>query len=168
MTHERSSTAIVAEIETLRADLEKVSATVDIIGKPAASKAEQIANALKVAQDKLADALANEVIEARNKRLSSFTDIRVDYARGDSLLKTAFTIHYRRNSYDYRIGMTVPQSHKCSGFEALNGNAFEYLLSVKPEAIPAEILVLAPGDPHAAFDIYLAGKKRGYLKALAA
>ncbi|VXC99378.1 hypothetical protein [Sphingomonas sp. AX6] len=166
MKNVRSSAAIVAEIEALRADLRKVNAAVDIIGKPAVSKVEQITDALKVAQDKLADALADEVVEARNKRLSSFTDIRVDYARGNSVLSTAFTIHYNRSSYDYRIGMSVPQSHKCNGFAALDDHAFEYLLNVKPEAIPAEILALAPGDPHAAFDVYLAGKRRGYLKAL--
>lgn len=163
MTNECSSVAVAAEIEKLRADLAKVNATVEIIGKAAVNKAGQIAVAIKEAQERLANALADELIEARNKRLSRFSDIRVEYARGSSLLNTAFTICYTQNTYDYRIGATVPQDHKCNGFAALGNDAFEYLLNVKPEAIPAEIMALAPRDPHTAFDIYLAGKRRGYL-----
>jgi hypothetical protein len=165
MTDKANSVAIAAEIETLRADLAKVNGTIDLIGKPAIAKAEQISNALEVAKVKFADALTNEAIEAQKKRLAPFTAIRVEYPYDEtSLTYIPFTIKYCRLTYDYRTGQSVPKEHECNGFAALPNDAYEYLVTMKPEAIPAPIMKLAPGDPHGAFRIYLAGKARGYFK----
>jgi hypothetical protein len=94
MTNERTSVAVAAEIETLRADYAKVTAAINLIGKPAVTKAEQIAKVIADAQERFASALADDLQEARNKRLSRFSDIWVDYTDGQTVLNTAFTIRY--------------------------------------------------------------------------
>lgn len=53
------------------------------------------------------------------------------------------------------------------GFDALDDVAYEYLVTVKPEAIPAAIMELAPGNPQEAFGLYFVGKQRGYVKGAA-
>ena len=53
------------------------------------------------------------------------------------------------------------------GVAGLDNAAYEYLITVKPEAIPAEIMALAPGNPQEAFMLYFVGKQRGYVKGAA-
>lgn len=167
MTQTELLATIATEIEALSADLLKVNATIDLIGKPAMTKANEIAASLKDAKDRFTTALADQVTEERNERLNRFTDIRVEYVPGNNLISTGFTVHYKQDSYDHNLKMTVPQDHKCSGFAALADTAYEYLVTVKPEAIPAEIMALAPGNPQEAMSVYLAGKARGYFKGVA-
>ncbi|MGK6322297.1 hypothetical protein ACMGDM_04360 [Sphingomonas sp. DT-51] len=164
MTNLKPTMLIAAEIESLSADLLKVNATIDLIGKPAITKANEIAKALADAKERLASALTDEQTEARNIRLSQFSDIRVDVRSGDSLMDTGFTIHYSQMAWDMSLGETVAKPHTCNGFTNLADNAYEYLITVKPEAIPAQIMALAPGDPERAMSVYLAGKARGYFK----
>lgn len=166
MTH-TAPADIANEIETLSAHLLKVNATVDLIGKPAETKAKQIAAALEAAKERFATAIADQATAERNKRLSRFSDIRVDYTPGDNLISTGFVIRYRQDAYDHTINQTVAQEHKCSGFANLADAAYEYLVTVKPEAIPAEIMALAPGKPEEAMSVYMAGKARGYFKGRA-
>ena len=169
MTDNANSAAIAAEIETLRSDLAKVNATIEIVGKPAITKAEQITTALEIAQSKLTDALANEIIEAQKKRLAHFYDIRIEYPRDETnLTHIPFEIRYTKSTYDMKLGQSVPKEHTCNGFSMLADDAYEYLVTMKPEAIPAPIMALAPGDPHEAFSIYLAGVRRGYFRTKAA
>lgn len=169
MTDKISSAAVVAEIEELRADLAVVTPSIRLMGKPARDMAAKIEKAIADAQDKLADALANELLEAQKKRLANFSDIRVEYDRSETnLLITAFKIIYTRNSYDDRLRDNVPREHTCNGFAALDDDAYEYLITMRPDAIPAPIMALAPDDPHEAFGIYLASKARGYFRTKAA
>jgi len=166
MTDTTSSGAIASEIDTLRRDLDIVTAAIPVIGKAASTKAAQLDRSLAEAQAKLADALADELLEAQKARLANFSAIRVDWNREDtSIIHCAYKIIYTRLSYDDRLGGNVPREHTINGFSALSDEALEYLLTVRPDAIPAPIMSLAPGDPHRAFDIYLAGKARGYLRA---
>lgn len=163
---------IATEIETLSADLLKVNAAVeaigaDILGKAALNKANDLSKALADAKDRLDTALADEETEARNKRLGQFSSIRVTAtapATAPNLISTAFHIEYDRLAYDMDLKQSVPEKHKCNGFAALDDTAFEYLVTVKPEAIPAAIMALAPGNPHAAFDAYFIGLRRGMFR----
>ncbi|MCU6454917.1 hypothetical protein LPN01_12595 [Sphingomonas sp. A2-49] len=154
--------AIATEIETLSAELLKVNNYIDILGKPAMDKANEIDKALKDAKDRFATALADEQVEARNLRLSRFSDIRVEVKSGDNLNTTGFLIKYKRDTWDIKENASVPKEHECNGFSALDDDAFDYLITEKPQAIPACIMALAPGKPYEAFEAYMRGKQRGY------
>lgn len=163
---------LTALIETLRDDLTKVNATIDIIGKPAIQRAEEITAAIDAANEQLAVILANEAEAARKVRLAGIGDISITVAypsnyRGN-LLRANFTIEYTRLQYDMRCREPLPQHHKLIGFGALPGDVFQYLLEVRPEVIPTEITDLAPGDPLEAFRRYFLAQRRGRLDTYAA
>ncbi|SEN06282.1 hypothetical protein SAMN05192583_1917 [Sphingomonas gellani] len=168
MTNSETLAAIATEIESLGADLLKVNSTIDLIGKPAIDAANKLDRALKDAKERFATALADEQVEARNLRLARFSDIRVEVRPGESLIDTAFSIHYMQDAWDMSVNATIPKPHSCNGFAALADDAYEYLVTKKPEAIPAEIMALAPGKPQEAFAIYLQGKARGFFKGAVA
>ena len=121
MTQNTTLADVAGEIETLSADLLKVNATVDLIGKPAMIKAKEIAAALDDAKDRFATALADQATAERAQRLGRFSDIRVETSPGDNLISTGFTIRYTANSWDMSLNATVPQEHKCSGFACPRG-----------------------------------------------
>ena len=164
MTNKDTLAAIATEIETLSAEFLKVNNYIDILGKPAIDKANEIDKALKDAKDRFATALADEQVEARTQRLSRFSDIRVEVKPGNSLIDTVFVIHYKQLTWDMSLRDSVPKEHTCNGFAALPDDVWEYLLTVKPQAIPAAIMALAPRKPQEAFSIYLQGKARGYFR----
>ncbi|NTS66352.1 hypothetical protein HRV97_14430 [Sphingomonas sp. HHU CXW] len=169
MTNKDTLAAIAIEIETLSAELLKVNNFIDILGRPALDKANEIDKALKNAKDRFATALADEQVEARSQRLARFSDIRVEVKPGDNLNTTGFLIKYMRDTWDITANASVPKEHECNGFSALDDDAFDYLVTVKPQAIPAVIMALAPGKPREAFTLYMQGKQRGYFTtALAA
>lgn len=164
MTNSDTLAAVATEIETLSTDLLKVNATIDLIGKPALDAANKLDKALRDAKDRFATALADQATDERNKRFSRFSDIRVEVRPGDNLISTGFEIKYMQDAWDVTIGQTVPKSHTCNGFAALNDDAYEYLVTEKPHNIPAVIMALAPGKPQEAMSIYLQGKARGFFK----
>jgi len=164
MTDTATLADIASDIEALTADLYKVTETIELLGKPAQLKANEIEAALERAKDKLATALADQASVEREKRLAAFTDISVEVKPGESLLSTGFIIRYIKDAWDISLNETVPKPHECNGFAALADDAYEYLVSKKPDAIPAEIMTLAPGKPHEAFRIYFGAKARGFLK----
>ena len=169
MTNKDKLAAIAIEIETLSAELLKVNNYIDILGKPAIDKANELDRALKDAKDRFATALADEQVEARTQRLARFSDIRVEVKPGDNLNTTGFLIKYKRDTWDITANASVPTEHECNGFAALDDDAYDYLVTQKPHAIPACIMALAPGKPHEAFTLYMQGKQRGYFtNALAA
>ncbi len=163
MTDKDNLAAIATEIETLSAELLKVNNYIDILGKPAIDKANELDRALKDAKDRFAAALADEQVEARNLRLSRFSDIRVEVRPGDNLLSTSFTIKYMRETWDMAAKSSPPKQHECNGFAALDDDAYAYLITKKPSAIPAAIMELAPGKPADAMDLYFRAKQRGYV-----
>lgn len=160
--------AIAAEIDTLRNDLRTVTAAIPVMGKSAETKADEISGAIAKAQEQLAAAFADEAENARQKRLSAFYDIGVDVDYPPNyegnLLRASFVIHYVKAAWDNRLKRSVPQSHRCNGFQALPADAYEYLVTAKPEAIPADIMALAPGDPQEAFSRYFQGLRRGMFR----
>lgn len=161
----RPTAVVTAEIETLRNDLRTVNAAIPVIGGPAITKAEEIVAAIAAANEELAVALANEAEAARAQRLADFGDISVSasYAPGyeGNLLRAVFTITYDRLTYDQRARASLMQSHTIVGFRALNAEAMEYLQEVRPDAIPADIMDLAPGNPREAFGRYFMGLRKG-------
>lgn len=164
MTQTNTLADIAGEIETLSADLLKVNATIDLLGKSAIDAANKIDKALKDAKDRFATELADQATADRNKRLGSFSDIQVEVKPGDNLITTGFVVRYVKQSWDISANAVVPKQHKCNGFAALADDACEYLVMEKPENIPAVIMALAPGKPQEALCVYLAGKARGYFK----
>lgn len=163
MTTKDTLAAIATEIETLSADLLKVNSSIDLIGKVAIDKANEIDKALKDAKDRFATALADEQVEARTQRLARFSDIRVEVKPGDNLLSTSFVIKYMKDTWDMQAKASPPKQHECNGFAALDDDAYEYLVTQKPQAIPAIIMALAPGKPEQAMALYFQGQRRGYL-----
>ena len=159
--------AIANEIEALKSQLGKINALVEIIGQPAILKADEVAKALEDAKERYAEALANKATVEREERLKAFTDIRVETKPGDNLLDTTFTIYYTRSTWNMTLNESVPQEHSCTGFARLDDAAYEYLVMVKPRAIPAEIMALAPGNPQDALGLYFMAQKRGYVKGAA-
>lgn len=162
MTNKDNLSAIATEIESLSVELLKVNNYIDILGKPAIDKANELDRALKDAKDRFATALADEQVEARNLRLSRFSDIRVEVKPNNSLIDMVFVIHYKQLTWDMSLRDSVPKEHSCNGFSALPDDVWEYLLTEKTHAIPAPIMALAPGKPQEAFEIYMRGKARGY------
>jgi hypothetical protein len=167
MTQNNTLADIANEIETLTANLTKINALVELIGKPAVLKADEVVNALNDAKERFADALANQGAVERAERIKDFSGIRVVTKPGNNLLDTTFIIHYTRNTWDIRNNESVPMEHECSGFAQLDDAAYEYLVTVKPSAIPAAIMNLAPGNPQDAFGAYFMAQKRGYVKGAA-
>lgn len=164
MTKKDNLSSIAIEIENLSAELLKVNNYIDILGKPAIDKANEIDKALKEAKDRFATALADEQVEARNQRLARFSDIRVEVKPGDNLISTGFVIKYMQDTWDMAAKASLPKERECSGFANLADDAYDYLVTKKPQAIPAVIMALAPGKPADALAIYLQGKSRGYLR----
>jgi hypothetical protein len=167
MTQNTTLADIANEIETLDAQLLKIKDLVALIGKPAIIKADEVAKALADAKDRFADALTNQAEVEREERLKAFTDIRIVAEPGHNLMKTPYMIYYTRKTWDNDAKESLPKVHECRGFAALDDAAYEYLVTVKPHLIPAEILALAPGNPQEAFGLYFVGKQRGYVKGAA-
>lgn len=167
MTQNTTLPDIANEIENLNATLSKIKDLVALIGKPAVLKADEVAKALEDAKERYAEALTNQATVEREERLKAFTDIRIVASPGDNLMNTTFTIYYTRKAWDNDAKESLPKVFECRGFAGLDDAAYEYLVTVKPEAIPAEILALAPGNPQEAFGLYFVGKQRGYVKGAA-
>lgn len=160
------SADIASEIIALRSDLAKVEAAIPVIGKAATAKAKEIAAAIDEAQERYAAALADELTAARKARLASFSDISVTYPDGRSLLSTPFTIRYTKRAYDSAKKASIPTPFKVVGFNnlRLSDTAWDYLMSERPDAIPPQIMALAPGNPIEAMDRYFSAVKRGYIR----
>lgn len=170
-TKAATSAEIAAQLEYLRSDLTKVNATIELIGKPAITKGEQLVKAITVANEQLAAALATEAEAERQARLAGFGSITVTVAYPSNytgnLLRAIFTIEYTRLQYDMGYRAATMKQHKLIGFSALPGDALEYLIEKCPEAIPTEITDLAPGDPWEAFRRYFLAQRRGRLDSYA-
>jgi len=167
MTQNTTLAAIANEIETLTVTLSKINELVALIGKPAVIKADEVAKSLKDAKARFAEALANQATVEREERLKNFTDIRIVATPGHNLMNTAYTIYYTRKTWNNDAKESLPKVHECRGFAGLDDAAYEYLVTVKPHLIPAEIMALAPGNAQEAFMLYFVGKQRGYITGAA-
>lgn len=166
-TMTRPSEDIIASIQTMHSDLNKVRAVEAIMGDAAADKIKSLQDGIAAANNELSDALAAEHETARKQLVATFSDIAVAVSypsyREGQVLAAGFTITYERLAFNMAANANLPTRSVCNGFDALPDAAFDYLCEIKPEAIPAEIMALAPGDPQAAFARYFKAKRRGYL-----
>lgn len=163
--------ALVGEIERLSAELAEANADVALLRrlKDAEARAATLSAALGKAQEQLAEANADAHEAARNARFAGFDDISVrDNTPEEHVLRTAFTITVNRMAYDSDTRTSTLRPLTFSGFIALPGDAYAYLIERKPSAIPAKIMALAPGDPAEAMRRYLLAMRRGYVEAAAA
>lgn len=158
---------ILAYVAILHRDMDKVRAVENILGDTATEKLKELAAAVETAKNELAMAEAAEIRAARERLLSTFSDISVSVSypagREGMLLSAGFLITYERLTYSMSERANLPKQYTCNGFAVLPDEAYAYLVEVKPEAIPAEIMALAPGDPREAFNQYFMAKQRGYL-----
>lgn len=167
MTQNTTLAAIANEIETLTVTLSKINELVALIGKPAVIKADEVGKALEDAKARFAEALANQAAVEREERLKNFTDIRIVASPGKNLMNTEFMIYYTRKTWNNDAKESLPKVHECRGFAGLDDAAYEYLVTVKPHLIPAEIMALAPDNAQEAFMLYFVGKQRGYVTGAA-
>ncbi len=165
MTNTAILSDIANEIETLSADLLRVNAMIDVLGKPAIAKANEIDKALQSAKDRFATALADQADKEREERLSRYSDISVITTPSDNLISAGFVIRYMAKTWDMVLKDSVPKQHECNGFSMLPDDVYDYLVSKKPHVIPSVIMELAPGKPHEAMSIYLQSKARGFFKS---
>jgi hypothetical protein len=162
----RPSADVIATIEVLHRDLARVRSVVDILGSAAADKIKAIEEDIAAANLELTEALTAEALEARNKLIASFSDISITTSRplyDDNLSCVSFSITYERLTYSMAERASIPTRYTCNGFDALPDEAYDYLLEVRPEVIPVEIMALAPGKPREAFARYFQAQRRGYL-----
>jgi hypothetical protein len=159
---ERADTVI-----RLTAELEQATADADLYARLTIAKAEakRLAVELDAAREALAEAEATEVKAASTARLAAFHDLTVTETGDGHVLHRSFEITITRLEHDGHNSVPVPRTTK--GFEGLSSDAFTYLIEARPERIPGSIMALAPDDPWEAFEIYLMGLRRGYLKQAA-
>lgn len=131
--------------------------------KEAEATATCIRAELADAHDKRAAALADVIAVERKALYASFKDVRVDASDGANALATSYTITFKRLAYNYSTRENDLVERVYHGFESLEADALGYLIDVRPEAIPAVLMSLAPGDPANALRRYHQGKQRGYL-----
>lgn len=159
---------IAAEIETLRDHLRTVNAAVSLLGKSAVAKATELEADIRHAEERYAVALADKAEQERKERIAGFTDISITTSypnQGEAnLLRAGFVISYTRLEWDGRYRQSLPVNHSCKGFSALPDDAYIYLVTERPDAIPAEIMALHPGNPNEAFRAYFQGKQRGVFR----
>ncbi|MBL0114280.1 MAG: hypothetical protein IPP45_01920 [Sphingomonadales bacterium] len=133
--------------------------------KEAEATAARIRAELQTAQDKRAEAIADAAMQEKMARYASFKDARVDTSEGANALATSYTITIKRLAYNYSTRENDLVERVYHGFESLEADALGYLIDVRPEAIPAILMTLAPGDPAGAMRRYYQAKQRGYLAA---
>lgn len=160
---------LTANVQRLTLALDATSADVAMLTR--LRDAETLAGRLSVelsdAQDKLSQAMANKVIADRDAVYARFRTINVavtpSVSSPSSVLSAAYTISVETKVYDGKANVSRWVVQTYGGFNALPSDALAYLMNVKPEALPASIMALAPDEPHKAMDVYLIGLRRGYL-----
>lgn len=137
--------------------------------KGAEPTALRLRDELADAQSKLSLAMTNAVTEQRKALYSNFKDIRVSVAIGEgqsnNALSNRYTITITRMAYDSRTRQSDWVDTVTEGFGALDADARGYLMEVRPDALPAIIMDLAPGDPATAMGLYYRGMQRGFIAA---
>lgn len=158
---------LTSEVERLSTALDQARADVALLRRltNAEADAERLAKELSKAQDDLSDAHADAILKERKAEFANLRSIavRVTSPSGRELtaLSANYTITYERLIYDGRSSDWQPQS--VNGLTALSSDVRRYLVLENPNAIPAIILDLAPGDPAAALQAYFIAFQRGYM-----
>lgn len=146
----------LAEAQKDVAQLERLSTAKERVTRLTAEQANAV-----IDQDA---ELAQEAATIEAARFSGFSSIEVlDRDPADSVMHSRFAITYTRDTYDMNYRENLPKAVTVQGFLGLDDLTFDYLVEKQPSKIPSKIMVLAPGNPRAAFERYFQGKRRGYL-----
>jgi len=168
MNTANSRRAISATHVLTRVSVELAAANEDVALlerlKSAPDRAKRLASEHAKALAERKAAIAADDKARTEARFAPFQSIHVaDLKPEMSLIAAPFRIKYTRGTYDIYAKSNVPTEHTAESFGQLNKDAFDYLLERHPDRIPARIMALAPGDPHAAFEEYFIGIRRGYM-----
>lgn len=160
---------LTTEVERLSAALDNARADVALLLrlKNAEQDAKRIAGELAVAQDALMNANVDALTAIRDAEFANLRSISVatTYPSGSmpSAISARYAVTYERLTYDNQSRQNVWKLHTVNGFSGLPSEVMRYLMMARPDAIPAIIIALAPGDAEAAMDAYFLAMRRGYM-----
>lgn len=164
-----SSADLHTRIATLLAELTEASKDLALMKrlKLAEANVERLATELDETRAMLPAIIADEYAAQREAMFSGIHSVSVtDKGKaGEHVLHKAFSITVKRIVTEFATGDNLLTDFTYNGFEVMPQETYLYLLERQPSAIPSSIMTLAPNDPQAAFAIYFAGKRRGYLSA---
>lgn len=165
-----TSASIRAEIAVATSAMHKASEDAALYDrlKSAGAERDRLAKHCNTLTAQLHETLAQEDRERREAQAACFRNLRIeakpDLARPDSVIATTYIIRYEHLVYDANSRANYWTPREVRGFAALEQNAYAYLMQTKPDAIPHEIMALAPGDPFAAMQTYFTHMRRGYVR----
>ena len=134
--------------------------------KTSEAKALSLTTELGEAQAALPIALQDEYRASRELYFAGIQSVSViDKTPEDSVIGSAYGITVTRLATDFATSRNLMTDFGYNGFEGMPQEAYHYMLEKQPSAIPAKIMALASNDPQAAFNVYFAAKRRGYLSA---
>jgi hypothetical protein len=161
--------ALVAQVKALSMELDKANADVALRRRleGAEGTAVNVEKELTTVQEKLAELLVSEVKKNRAAEFANFKAVRVDTRHGEhsSVLHNSYSVTITKLSYNMHTRQNDWEDERYSSFATTPIDVMRYLVLIKPEAIPVEIMNLAPGDPQEAMRQYVIAKKRGYLNS---
>ena len=165
---------LTTEVERLSAALDDARADVALLLrlKNAEKDAARIAGELDAAQRALVNANVDALSAMRDVEFANLRSLSVAaVANGGgngSALGYTYVIRYERLTYDNRSNSNHWKVNSVTGFAALEPDVFRYMMLANPQAIPAAIMALAPGDADAAMKAYFVAMQRGYTSPPAA
>jgi hypothetical protein len=161
--------ALTANVQALQLGLAKANANIALLNelKSAEKDATRITAELAKANDALAIGMADAVAAERASTYAHIKDISIavsiDPLRANSVLAASFTVSVTRLSYDMNTRQSLPTVHTYEGLHTLPSEMYDYLMEVKPQAIPSIIMALVPGDYQGSMNAYWMGMRRGHL-----
>ena len=161
--------ALMSDVEGLKARIANAvddDATFKRLSQ-ARANAAQLTKELASAQDALTAYAIAETRAEMDSMFSKFGDMAVTVTTeaGETAnpIRSRYAITYEQRAYNTNTRRSDMVQRTTNGFAMLDTEAMAYLIERKPEAIPALIMDLAPGNPEAAFDQYFMAMRRGYL-----
>ena len=160
---------LTSEVERLGIALDNARADVALLRrlKDAEKHAVLIAGELTKAQDKLSEAVANEVTANRQGEFAHLRNLSVTALPSDGralcALSARYMISFERLSYDTKVRLSIWTPVTINGFNALTSDVMRYLVLHKATVIPAIIMALAPDRPKDAMNAYMIALQRGYM-----
>lgn len=142
-----------------RADLElyrKLLASEALVAQLEATEAEYARDLEKV--------VAKEAADEKRKRKAAYRNLTITTANADrGVLAASYHISWETPTFDYMSGDSPWARRTADSFSTMDDRVYAYMMEFHPEAIPALIMALAPGNPEQAMERYFVGMKRGWV-----
>lgn len=142
-----------------RADLElykRLMASEALVAQLETTEAEYTRDLEKV--------VAKEAAEDKRERKAAYRNLTVTTTNGDrGVLGAVYRIAWETPTYDYMTGDSPWTRRTAHSFSTLDDGVYGYMMEFCPDAIPALIMALAPGNPEQAMERYFVGMKRGWV-----